>query len=275
MRVHFYTLFALTIFLLSSACCVFVGFFVYQFPTYQEFSILPVNPILFPLDFEWTNFYRFSFLLRLFFLQLYVFLFSLIILFLSLKRYLPGMFYLLLFLFGWLFEAPKAMLLIYGDDIFLTEMIWITYLSCFGQFLRMSALLFFTLHDAGLIKKYSLKWQASLFIVFLVIFSFLQVDVTYIFPTGLLNLANAGLVTGFTIICFIFTVLVRFFMMINPKLHRSDIRNFFATIIVFVVSNILFLRWGIWELFIGLTVLYILTGRLLYDICRQYRWFLD
>lgn len=275
MRIHYHNLFSLFVCFLAICSSTFVAICIFNFPAYQDFSIIPVNPYTFPHGFEWTRNFRFSFLVRIFLLQFYVFIFTLFLLFMSLKRYLPGVFYLLLFLVGWLFEAPKVLVPLYGKHLFLSDIELITYLSSLGHCLRMSALLFFTLHDCGLIKKYNYKWQAALFIVFLVNFSFLQVDVSYIYPSGLLTLPNAGLVSGFSLLCFIFALIVRFSAINNPKLHRVEVWHFLTTVLLFITSNIIFSQWGNWELYISIGILYLLTGRLLYDIYRQYRWFLD
>lgn len=275
MKIHFYNLFPLLVFMASLISCAFAVLCFYLFLQGGDFAIIKPNPSIFPTGFQWTSFFRMAFIGRILLLQFYVFCTSLFLLFLCRKRYIPGAFYLLLFVAGWLFEAPKALVPLYGNALFLSDMSFVSNLSYFGHYMRMSALLFFTLHEAGMIKQYSNKWQMALFVVFFVIFRFLRLDVSYMNPTGLLHVSNMGLVSGFTIACFLFTVVIRFLMLINPKMQGGEAIDFLAAILIFVVSNILFLQWETWELFIGLGVLCVLTIRILYNLCRQYRWFVD
>lgn len=275
MKIRFYNLFPIVVFTASVISCVFAGLCFYLFFQGGNFSIIAANPALFPSGFQWTHFFRMAFIGRIVLLQAYVFCTSLFLLFLCRKRYIPGAFYLLLFVGGWIFEAPKALVPLYGNALFLSDMVFISNLSYFGHYMRMSALLFFTLHEAGMIKQYSSKWQLALFVVFFVIFRFMRLDISYMNPTGLLHVSNMGLVTGFTLACFLFTLIIRFLMLINPNMQRGERIDFFATVLIFIVSNILFLQWDTWELLISVGLLCILTVRILYNLCRQYRWFAD
>lgn len=276
MKIRFLNIFPLLVFAASIISCGFSSFCLYLFfRNGADFSIINPSPIAFPSGFQWTNFFRMAFIGRIFLLQIYVFCTSLFLLFLSSRRYLPGVLYLLLFVAGWIFEVPKALVALYGDSLFISDMIMISDLAYFGHYTRMSALLFFTLHEAGMIKQYSSKWQTALFIVFFFIFRFLRFDVSYVNPTGLLHVANMSLVRGFTITCFLFTIIIRSFMLMNSKSRRGEIANLIALILIFIVSNILFLQWQTWELLISFGLLSLLTIRILCNLCRQYRWFTD